>query len=260
MKVITIVVAIGLIPMAASAQVNFNKLWDKCSEDINDGDSVEGNEELTKKVQGSVDACTTWLDNNGPKSERRAVLNNRALGYNQLGKWVLALRDANEAIALDPNHRAAYLRRSKAYKGLREADLADADKKKADELKATQTVGKSNPPAAARPEAEKWGAAAVKQSHSKIRATIAWKKDTKEDAIAAALFQCGDTSDCKVVLTFNKCGYVKVGSGRGKSGMSYGTGSTEEEARTNCSKGGAYLCTGRARGGCNSGDSDSDSE
>src|SRR6266540_6549782 len=109
--------------LALSAPVHAKTLLDvqftKCAEDINDGDPVapvDTDGSLKKKVEESIDACTVWLNDPSADQDNRAtVLKNRAMGYAQIGKFTLALKDAEEAVRLAPNAPGSYRRRGYVY-------------------------------------------------------------------------------------------------------------------------------------------------
>jgi tetratricopeptide (TPR) repeat protein len=134
--------------LTLSAPVHAKTLLDvqftKCAEDINDGDPVapvDTDGSLKKKVEESIAACTAFLDDPATPKEYEVVarvtsLNNRGLGYGQIGQFPLALRDFEQALRLDQNKASTYGHRAHVYKVMGETELYEADSKKQDELKA----------------------------------------------------------------------------------------------------------------------------
>lgn len=60
--------------------------------------------------------------------------NNRGVTYEDLEKFAEAIEDYTRAIQLDPKYKKAYLNRASAYSVIGEEALAEADRKKAEEL------------------------------------------------------------------------------------------------------------------------------
>lgn len=60
--------------------------------------------------------------------------NNRGVAYGNLEKFAEAIHDYTRAIQLNPEYKTAYLNRADAYSAIDEEALAEADRKKAEEL------------------------------------------------------------------------------------------------------------------------------
>ena len=60
--------------------------------------------------------------------------NNRGVAYEDLEKFAETIEDYTQAIQLDPKYKKAYLNRARAYSAIGEEALAEADRKKAEEL------------------------------------------------------------------------------------------------------------------------------
>lgn len=61
--------------------------------------------------------------------------NNRGLSYELKEDYIRALADFNKAILLNPKYERAYRGRARVYEKTGKKTLANADRKKADELK-----------------------------------------------------------------------------------------------------------------------------
>ena len=67
-------------------------------------------------------------------SNDAVAYNNRGAGYEKLKKYEKAIEDYTRAIQLNPEYKNAYLNRAGAYSAIGEEALAEADRKKAEEL------------------------------------------------------------------------------------------------------------------------------
>jgi tetratricopeptide (TPR) repeat protein len=247
-KLLLAAVSLTVLNLPADAKTPLDLKFDKCAEDINDGDPVAGVDPdgtLEKKVLESINACTEWLED--PKSDeddRATVLKNRALGYTQIGKFTLALRDAEEAIRLDPKSASSYRRRGNIYKAMGEKELYEADKKKVDELRNAA----KKPAAKLEEKKPKWAAIAIAMNKQWISGHGSHGAfSTEEEARDASLSRCKAFSRipdyCKVVASYNGCAWFAIGNSRNK-GFSYSTAETRADAVKNCSYGGKYDCSG----------------
>lgn len=82
----------------------------------------KGNECIRQKMYQEAAGYYAAALKDSPSSH--TVYSNRSLAYSKLGKFDLALEDANKCIELVPNFARGYLRRSVALTGLGEYELA----------------------------------------------------------------------------------------------------------------------------------------
>lgn len=81
-------------------------------------------EEALKDFNKAIELAPDYVD----------AYNNRGTVYENLKKYAEAIEDYTRAIQLDPKYKKAYLNRARAYSAIGEEALAEADRKKAEEL------------------------------------------------------------------------------------------------------------------------------